>query len=182
MSITTKTGDDGTTSLLFHRRVSKAHPRVVAYGQVDELSSALGLCRAISKDPAIKTQILEIQQRLIHLMGELATDDEDQASYHQKRGKDTISKQMIDQLTEVIRHKEAAFPFQGWKCAGETLAESFFDQARTTCRRAERGVVALRESSIEVRPELIQYLNRLADLLWLWSREQSNVEQSNVEH
>ena len=171
MSITTKTGDDGTTSLLFRKRVSKSHPRVVAYGQVDELSSALGLCRASSKDQAIKAQILNIQQQLIHLMGELATDDEDQTNYHRKHGKEAINEQMIRQLTESIRQEEAAFPFQGWRCAGETLAEAFFDQARTICRRAERGVVALKESSFAVRPELIQYLNRLADLLWLWSRE-----------
>ena len=171
MSITTQTGDDGTTSLLFRKRVSKSHPRVVAYGQVDELNSALGLCRASSKDPDIKGQILKIQQQLIHLMSELATDDQDQTNYCEKHGKDAVSKQIIDQLTESIRQKEAAFPFQGWKCAGETLSEAFFDQARTTCRRAERGIVALKESRFEVRPEMIQYLNRLADLLWLWSHE-----------
>ena len=171
MSITTKTGDNGTTSLLFRKRVSKSHPRVMAYGQVDELSSALGLCRASSNNPAIKAQLLEIQQQLIHLMSELATDDENQADYQQKYGSNAISRQMIDQLTQDIRQKEAAFPFHGWTCAGETLAEAFFDQARTTCRRAERGVVALGESGFAVRPELIQYLNRLADLLWLWSRE-----------
>ena len=171
MSITTKTGDNGTTSLLFRKRVSKSHPRVVAYGQVDELSSALGLCRASSKDHTIKAQILEIQQQLIHLMSELATDNEDQVNYHQRHGNDAISSQMIDELTESIRQKEESFPFKGWKCAGETLAEAFFDQARTTCRRAERGIVVLKESSFAVRPELIQYLNRLADLLWLWSRE-----------
>lgn len=176
MSITTKTGDDGTTSLLFRKRVSKSHPRVVAYGQVDELSSALGLCRASSKDQAIKSQLLKIQQQLIHLMGELAADDEDQESYHEKHSKDTISQQLVDQLTESIRQKEAVFPFQGWKCAGETLPEAFFDQARTTCRRAERGIVALKELSFKVRPELIQYLNRLADLLWLWSREHGRLD------
>lgn len=171
MSITTKTGDNGTTSLLFRKRVSKSHPRVMAYGQVDELSSALGLCRASSNNQAIKAQLLEIQQQLIHLMSELATDDENQADYQQKYGSNAISRQMIDQLTQDIRQKEAAFPFQGWTCAGETLAEAFFDLARTTCRRAERGVVALGDSGFAVRPELIQYLNRLADLLWLWSRE-----------
>ena len=176
MSITTKTGDDGTTSLLFDKRVSKSHPRVVAYGQVDELSSALGICRASAKDAATKTQILEIQQQLIHLMGELATDDADQAKYQQKHGKNAVSKQAIDQLTEHIRQKEIDFPFKGWKCAGDTLADAFFDHARTTCRRAERGVVALRESGFAVRSELIQYLNRLADLLWLWSREHGRLD------
>lgn len=175
MSITTRTGDDGTTSLLFRKRVSKSHPRIVACGQVDELSSALGLCRAFSRKQAIKLQIHKIQQQLIHLMSELATDDEQQVNYHRDHGKDTINRQIVDQLTESIRQKEADFPFRGWKCAGETQAEAFFDQARTTCRRAERGVVALRESNFEVRLELIQYLNRLADLLWLWGCEHRNI-------
>ena len=102
MSITTKTGDDGTTALLFHRRVSKSHPRVDAYGQVDELSSVLGLCRASSEYPIIQSQLLEIQQQLIHLMAELATDDADQANYHQKHGKNAVSQEAIDQLTERI--------------------------------------------------------------------------------
>ena len=176
MSITTQTGDDGTTSLLFGKRVSKSHLRVAAYGQVDELSSALGICRASSKDSATKAQTLEIQQQLIYLMGELAADDADQAKYQQKQGKNAVSKQAIDQLTEHIRQKEIDFPFKGWKCAGDTLEDAFFDHARTTCRRAEHGVVALRESGFEVRPELIQYLNRLADLLWLWSREHGKLD------
>ncbi|MGK0456640.1 MAG: cob(I)alamin adenosyltransferase [Lentimonas sp.] len=185
MSITTKTGDDGTTALLYSKRISKSHLRVVTYGQVDELSSALGLSRASSKDKTIKEQILNIQRQLIHLMGELATDDEDQANYHKTHGKNAISKQMVDQLTESIRLKETTLRVQGWecagdtpqgwKCAGDTLADAFFDQARTMCRRAERGVVALQESGFAVRPELIQYLNRLADLLWLLSREHSQL-------
>lgn len=172
MSITTKTGDDGTTSLLFNKRVSKSHPRVVAYGQVDELSSALGLCRASTMNAEIKAQILNIQQQLIHLMSELATDDADQTNkYPQKYGKDAINKQAIDQLTELIQQKEVEFPFKDWRCSGDTLADAFFDQARTICRRAERGIVTLKESGFTVRTELIQYFNRLADLLWLWSRE-----------
>ena len=173
MSIITKTGDDGTTSLLFGKRVSKSHPRVVAYGQVDELSSALGFCRASTQSTNTRQRILEIQQTLIQLMSELATDDTDQPKYHQKYGKDAVSKSAIGQLTELIQKKEIAFPFKGWKCAGDTLPDAFFDQARTTCRRAERSVVALKESGFAVRQELIQYLNRLADLLWLWSREHS---------
>lgn len=185
MSITTKTGDDGTTALLFGKRVSKYHHRVIAYGQVDELSSVLGLCRASSKDSSVKEQILSIQHRLIYLMGELAVDDEDQANYYEKNSKNIVSKQMVDQLTESIRQKEttlrsqswkcAGDTSQGWKCAGDTLADAFFDQSRTTCRRAERGIVALQEAGFVVRAELFQYLNRLSDLLWLWSREHSRL-------
>jgi cob(I)alamin adenosyltransferase len=188
MSIVTKTGDIGTTALLFNKRVSKSHLRVVAYGQVDELSSALGLCRASIQDSATKEQILAIQRQLIQLMSELATDDEDQINYHKSNGKNAISKQMVDQMTETIRQKEATLRSQDrksgvgasnrWKCAGDTLADAFFDQARTTCRRAERGIVVLQEADFVVRAELFQYLNRLSDLLWIWSLEYSQLDCS----
>ena len=84
MSIATKRGDDGTTALLFGKRVSKTHPRVMTYGRIDELSSALGLCRAQSEDDATKALLLKIQEQLVNFMGELATDDADQERYHEK--------------------------------------------------------------------------------------------------
>lgn len=177
MSIATKTGDNGTTALLFRKRVSKTHPRVMTYGRVDELSSALGLCRAFSKDEVTKAAILQIQQELIHFMGELATDDPDQARYMEKFGKDAITMEMVERFTKLVIDKEQTVTFRGWTFAGESIADAFFDQARTTCRRAERGVVALKESGASVRPELIQYLNRLADLLWLWGREHAPADE-----
>lgn len=171
MSISTKHGDDGTTALLFGKRVSKTHPRVMTYGRIDELGSALGICRAHSNDADTKAQLLEIQKQLVNFMGELATDDEHQARYHEKYGENAITTEMIDTFTALVNEKEKDIKFEGWTYAGETTADAHFDAARTTCRRAERGVVALKESGAIVRPELIQYLNRLADLLWLWARE-----------
>lgn len=171
MSIATKTGDNGTTALLFRKRVSKTHPRVMTYGRVDEVSSALGLCRAFCKDEATKAALLEIQKELIHHMSELATLDEDQERWMEKFGEDAISDAKIQRLTDLVQSKEETIQFKGWTQSGETPADAFFDQARTTCRRAERGVVALKETGVAVRPELIQYLNRLSDLLWLWGRE-----------
>jgi cob(I)alamin adenosyltransferase len=173
MSISTQRGDDGSTALLFNKRVSKTHPRVMTYGRIDELNSALGLCRAHAKDGATTALLLTIQKQLVHYMGELATADEDQARYLDKYGQQAISAEMCARLTALVHDKEKNTPFQGWIYPGETVAEAFFDSARTTCRRAERGVVALRESGAAVRPELIQYLNRLADLLWLLGREQT---------
>ena len=171
MSISTKTGDNGSTSLLFNKRVSKTHPRVVCYGSVDELSSSLGLCRANCIDVNAKRQLLEIQMELIHVMGELATDDLDQARYHKKYADKVIHQQQVNRLTSLIEKKEKNIQFKGWTQAGETIADAFFDQARTTCRRAERGIIALKESGASVRSELIVYLNRLADLLWIWGVE-----------
>ncbi len=171
MSIATKRGDAGETSLLFGRRVSKTHPRVIAYGGVDELGSTLGLCRAHSTDEATKSLLREVQGELIYLMSELATDDADHERWHEKYGESAISNTQVDRFTELIKAKETHIQFRGWSYPGENPAEAFFDQARTTCRRAERGVVELKESGVAVRPELLQYLNRLADLLWLQGRE-----------
>ncbi|WP_269522304.1 cob(I)yrinic acid a,c-diamide adenosyltransferase [Coraliomargarita parva] len=171
MSIATQTGDDGTTALLFNKRVSKTHPRVMTYGRIDELGSALGLCRAHSDDESTKRLILTIQKELISLMGELSTDDADQERYHKHYGRDAINQEKVDRFTELVRMKEETVKFRGWTFAGDTIAEAFFDNARTCCRRSERGVVALKETGAIVRPEIIQYLNRLGDLLWLWGRE-----------
>ncbi len=171
MSITTKTGDDGTTSLLFGKRVSKTHPRVITCGCVDEFCSALGLCRASCKNKDTQEHLLRIQQQLVHLMSELSTSNENQSRFHDKHGRDVISTENIDYLNRLIKQKENQTPFKGWTFSGESLLNAYFDLARTTCRRAERDVVMLRESGAVVRPELIQYLNRLSDLLWLWSRE-----------
>ena len=172
MSIATKTGDAGTTALLFGKRVSKTHPRVMTYGRIDELASALGLCRAHCEYEGAKELVHQIQRELIYLMSELATDDADQVRFLEKYPDKHITAEMIDWLTDSIDEKEAKDGgFKGWTYPGNTIADAFFDSARSTCRRAERGVVALKESGATVRPELLQYLNRLADLLWLLGRE-----------
>src|SRR5579864_7010555 len=81
MSIATKTGDDGTTGLMYNRRVSKCHPRVEAYGSVDELNAALGMARAAAPAPFLRGRLLEIQKDLVIVMGELATQTEDLPRY-----------------------------------------------------------------------------------------------------
>jgi len=172
MSISTQRGDDGTTALLFGKRVPKTHPRVMTYGRVDELNSALGLCRAHAGDDAVRTALLDIQKTLVPLMAELATDDADQKRYFEKFADSHLRNDHIERLTELVHTVEARDGgFKGWTQPGETAADAFFDQARTTCRRAERGLIALRESGATVRREPVAYLNRLADLLWLWGRE-----------
>ncbi|MFQ3225389.1 MAG: cob(I)alamin adenosyltransferase [Lentimonas sp.] len=172
MSIATKTGDSGTTALLFGKRVPKTHIRVATYGQVDELGSSLGLCRAHTQDTAAKAIIRKVQGELVYLMSEIATDDADQARFHEKYAEQAISAEAVERLTTEIKVKETtAGSFKGWTYAGETVAQAFFDQARTTCRRTERSLIELKESGADVRSELHQYLNRLADLLWLIGRE-----------
>lgn len=172
MSISTKRGDDGSTSLLFGKRVSKNHPRVMTYGRVDELNSTLGLCRAHANHHTIQKQILKVQQELVYMMSELATDDADHARLTEKFGKKLIDAEKVEALTVLVHTLESRDGgFKGWSYPGSAPADAFFDLARTTCRRCERGLITLRDSGSSVRPELVGYLNRLADLLWLWGRE-----------
>lgn len=171
MSIATKRGDQGTTSLVFGRRVAKDHPRVVAYGTVDELNSALGLCRAHAAGSRAREFIFSTQQELISLMAELAVDNGDQERY-QEKAKQPITEDNLARIDQMVTTLESeSGGFDGWMLPGENPAQAFFDQARSTCRRSERMVVTLQGKGGIVRPVLLQYLNRLADALWLLARE-----------
>src|SRR3954452_3708888 len=98
MSIATKTGDEGETSLMYGRRVPKTDPRVDAYGCVDELNAALGVVRATSGASLVAAQILAIQKELVTVMGELATAPGDLARY-EKDGYGLTTAEMVDRLT-----------------------------------------------------------------------------------
>ena len=170
MSIVTKTGDKGTTTLMYGRRVSKCHPRVEAYGCVDELNAALGLARATAKHDFVRDKLLPIQNELVILMGELATAVEDLPRYV-KEGYTLVTSQMTVKLDKIIREIEAQnISFKGWATPGANLTSAALDTARTICRRAERRVCALQEADQLHNAEIIIYLNRLADLLWLFAR------------
>jgi cob(I)alamin adenosyltransferase len=171
MSIATKTGDKGTTGLMYGHRVPKTDPRVEAYGTVDELNSAFGLVRATVQEPFISEPILSIQKELVTLMGELAVADEDRERYTHA-GYDSVTAAMVDRLTAFIDdlEKNHKLSFKRWATPGATLGSAALDVARTVCRRAERRVAALSEKNIPVNPEIIRYLNRLSDLCWLYAR------------
>jgi cob(I)alamin adenosyltransferase len=171
MSIATKTGDDGTTGLVFGRRVSKTHPRVEAYGTLDELNSALGMVRAFCEVPLIGERVLAIQKNLIPVMGELAVASGDLERYVE-RGRQIIGADLADELTAQIVDLEnnQRITYAGWATPGATKGSACLDVARTVCRRAERGLIALRESGAPVNPNIIRYINRLSDLCWLWAR------------
>ncbi|GHC05533.1 cob(I)yrinic acid a,c-diamide adenosyltransferase [Cerasicoccus arenae] len=171
MSIATKGGDQGTTALIYGRRVQKDHPRVCTYGTVDELTSALGLCRAHATSAPRREYIRTTQQELIGLMAELAVENDDQERYLAK-AKHPITEANLARLDSMVGELEASSKgFNGWILPGENPAHAFFDQARTTCRRAERSVIALQSQGGTVRPIILQYLNRLADVLWLLGSE-----------
>ena len=170
MSIVTKTGDAGTTGLMYNRRVSKCHPRVEAYGAVDELNAALGLARAAAKEAFVREQLERIQRDLVVLMGEMATAVEDLPRYV-KDGYSLVSAEMTAKLESVVKEIEAQkLRYRDWVMPGASVGSAALDMARTTCRRAERGVCSLHEAGQLQNPEIIIYLNRLSDLLWLLAR------------
>ena len=170
MSIATKTGDSGTTALMYNRRVPKTHPRMEACGSVDELNSALGLARATASHEFIRANLLAVQQDLIVLMGELATATEDLDRYL-RDGFKLLTPEATVKLNHLVAEIEGQkISFRGWATPGANLSAATLDVARGTCRRAERAVCALREAEELRNAELLVYLNRLSDALWLLAR------------
>lgn len=170
MSIATRTGDDGTTGLMYNRRVPKTHPRIEACGTVDELNAALGLARATADEETLRAHLLTIQQHLVDLMGEVATEVADLPRYAQD-GFKVVTPDMTAKLDALVRELESqSISFRGWATPGATLNAAALDLARVTCRRAERRVCALRESGLVENREIGIYLNRLSDTLWLLAR------------
>jgi cob(I)alamin adenosyltransferase len=170
MSIVTKTGDSGTTGLMYGRRVPKNNPRVEAMGAVDELNAALGMARATTSDAFVSENVLSIQKNLVTLMGEVGVLPEDLPRYT-KGGFPLVTPDMTAQLEKLVAEIEGKnISFKGWATPGATQNSAALDMARTICRRAERRVCELNESGQIKNPEIIIYLNRLADLLWLFAR------------
>ena len=167
MSIVTKTGDQGETSLMYGRRVPKTDPRVEACGGIDELTAALGLARASCKNEFVAGEILAAQKDLIVVMGELATAHEDLERYV-KDGFKLTTAAMVDRLTEVIvdLEKDKSLYPKDWVIPGENLVSAALDLARAICRRAERALGAVKNSNSEI----LRYLNRLSDLCWILAR------------
>jgi cob(I)alamin adenosyltransferase len=170
MSIVTKTGDHGETGLMYNRRVSKNHPRIQACGAVDELNSALGLARATAEDARVRDGIESFQKNLVALMGELATAAEDLERYA-RDGYALLTKEHTGRVEKWIAELEAQkISFQGWATPGATVHSAALDVARSVCRRAERLVCELQSAGQLQNPEIMIFLNRLSDLLWLLAR------------
>ena len=171
MSIVTRTGDKGETSLMYGHRVSKGDTRVDAYGCIDELTAALGLARSIGTNKFVSDEILAAQKDLIVVMGELATAPSDQERYA-KDGFHATTPAMVDRITAVItdlEKDESLYP-KDWVIPGGTRVSAALDFARATCRRAERQIIALSTSDMKFNIEILRYLNRLSDLCWVLAR------------
>jgi cob(I)alamin adenosyltransferase len=165
MSISTKRGDGGQTGLAGGIRVSKADLRVESYGTVDELNTVLGFARSICRDPEIKAWTETIQRTLFRLGSALATPPES------KKQPPVISAEDVAMLTELVHKIEAIDGIlSDWSLPGAHTESAAYEVARTVCRRAERNAVRFVESGGVVKPEIIVYLNRLSDVIWLFGR------------
>jgi cob(I)alamin adenosyltransferase len=168
--IYTRTGDDGTTGLLYGGRISKAHPAAEAYGSVDETVAAVGVARAKS-DPGLAELLLELQRDLFVVGADLATNPEERGKL--KEGVSLVTGEMVERLERLIDETVEAHPLpDGFVVPGANPLSAALDAARTTCRRAERRAVELGDGE-EVNPDAVRYLNRLSDLLFCLARWQA---------
>ena len=168
MKIYTKTGDKGDTGLFGGGRVGKDHPRVEAYGDVDELNATLGLVRALEPMPRIDEVIVPIQRDLFSIGALLATPDRDKMRASLEKAR--IDDGRIRELEVAIDQCEAELePLRSFIVPGGTAKAASLHVARTVCRRAERRVVALQKEE-ELPPIVVVFLNRVSDLLFMLAR------------
>ena len=167
MKIYTRTGDKGDTGLFGGGRVSKTHPRVEAYGDVDELNAALGLARSIELMPRVDEIIVPLQRDLFAIGALLATPDRDKMKKQLEKAR--IDEQRIKELEHAIDDGDKELePLKAFIVPGGTPKAAALHVARTVCRRAERRVISL--GSDEVPAIVVVYLNRLSDLLFTLAR------------
>jgi cob(I)alamin adenosyltransferase len=165
MSIATKHGDKGQTGLAGGIRISKADLQVEAYGTVDELNTVLGFARSICSNQEIAGWTEQIQKTLFRLGSALATPPES------RKPTPEITAEDVDFLTQLVYKIEATEGILAdWSLPGAHRESAAYEVSRTVCRRAERNVVRLQESGVDVQPEVLAYLNRLSDLVWLFGR------------
>src|SRR5271170_5949240 len=163
MSIATTRGDGGQTGLAGGIRISKGDLRVEAYGTVDELNSVLGFARSICTNKEIRDWTEGIQRTLFRVGSALATPPES------KKAPPSITQEDVEALTKLVHQIEATEGILAdWSLPGAHTESAAYEVARTVCRRAERSTVRLAESGQEVKPEVLAYLNRLSDLVWLF--------------
>jgi cob(I)alamin adenosyltransferase len=170
--IYTRTGDDGTTGLLYGGRIPKSHPAAEAYGAVDETVADLGVVRAQADNPRLLGVLLKVQRELFVVGADLATNPEERAKLQPEVS--LVTPEMVEALETLIDETVAEHPLpQEFVVPGASSVSAALDVARATCRRAERRTIALGESGAEVNPEAAKYLNRLSDLLFVLARWQA---------
>jgi cob(I)alamin adenosyltransferase len=167
VKIYTRTGDEGQTGLFGGGRVSKTHPRVEAYGDVDELNAAIGLARAIESMPRVDEVLVPLQRDLFAIGALLATPELDKMKRQLEKA--SIDERRITELEHAIDDGDRELePLKAFIVPGGTPKAAALHVARTVCRRAERRVIAL--ANEEIPQVVVVYLNRLSDLLFTLAR------------
>jgi len=170
--IYTRTGDDGTTGLLYGSRVSKADPATEAYGTVDEAVAAIGAARALSGDDAFGEELLALQRELFVVGADLATNPAQRARL--EPGISQVTAEMVERLERLIDATVARHPLPTrFVVPGANPLSAALDVARSVVRRAERRCVAMRDAGGTVTEEVQRYLNRASDLLFCFARWQA---------
>jgi cob(I)alamin adenosyltransferase len=165
----TRSGDAGETGLLFGGRVSKADLATEAYGTIDEAVSMMGLGRALSNSDRVKDTLLTAQKELLHVASELATAPENRVHLEKQVG--AIRAEMVDELEvriDVLK-AEVELP-RAFIVPGASPASAVIDVARTMCRTAERRIVALKEADRLPNDNVLRFVNRMSDLLFVLAR------------
>jgi cob(I)alamin adenosyltransferase len=170
--IYTKTGDDGTTGLLYGGRVPKDDLVTEAYGTTDEAVAVLGLARSLTEDPAMQADLLALQRELFVVGADLATNPRGRKKLEAEVSlvTDRMVKRLERRIDDLV--EERPLP-QVFIVPGANAASAAIDVARAVIRRAERDVVALEHAQREVNPDVRRYLNRLSDLLFVLARWQA---------
>jgi cob(I)alamin adenosyltransferase len=168
VKIYTRTGDTGETALFGGGRVSKDHPRTSAYGDVDELNSAVGVARATSPSELFDAELEAIQRDLFAIGGRLATPEPERVA--KAIAKAVLPPERAASFERLMDEAETELPpLRAFVLPGGTPKAAALHLARTVCRRAERSVVHLAREE-EAPPEILVYLNRLSDLLFTLAR------------
>lgn len=169
MKIYTRSGDKGETGLFGGQRVSKADLRVEAYGCVDELNATIGFAVSSINDPEISDRLMQVQGRLFNIGADLATPQAGPSQHTESRVR-RVQDAWIGELEDAIDQAEGELvPLNSFILPGGTPGTAALHMARTVCRRAERRVTALSQRE-EINPNVLIYLNRLSDLLFVLAR------------
>ena len=170
MRIYTKTGDDGTTGLLYGGRIPKDDPRTEAYGGTDEAVAAIGLARSLDPQAeGLAGLLLDLQRQLFVVGAELATAPENAGKL--KPGLSKVTEEMVTALEHQIDRMLTVAPLPGYFVVpGSCSTSAAIDLARSVVRRAERATVSLQRAGDLADPVVLRFLNRLSDLLFVAAR------------
>jgi cob(I)alamin adenosyltransferase len=178
MPISTKKGDKGSTELLGGKRVPKYHLRPETYGTLDELNSFLGMARATSKDRKVRKILFHIQNHLFVMGSELAL-----SGGNRNLLKGEITQKEVDWLNRLSTDFETLVkPKPGFIIYGETQKSSVLDVARTVSRRTERLVAKMKSKGMLRNLKILEYLNRLSDVLYLLARYEEKKVHVKAKH